>query len=304
MFNRIADNRENRIILGRHIEKNLRIYQVLMGLIAIFECIFLVRGIFVFSWKNYKHYIYFSSYVFLFTISIAMLSFLLFYQLDKNEYKVCNTTMRIYAYAIVVWSVVVSFLDMRAGNFPVVYLTVIVTLGGVIILNPRFYILLCAVSTVLIVGLDSIEGFHYFISSSEFINVAVFLIMAMIINRQIYASAVKDYRNHELLTASVIEERNRVSAISMQTILSISNAVDAKDSYTQEHSKRVSEYSVIIAKNLGFDDKRCEAIRQIALLHDIGKIAVSDSILNKPAKLTDDEYEIMKTRNTTKKRIW
>lgn len=228
-------------------------------------------------------------------------AFLIFYHIDKNEYKVCNTIMRIYAYAIVVWSVVVSFLDMRAGNFPVVYLTVIVTLGGVVILNPRFYILLCAVSAVLIVGLDSIEGFHYFISSSEFINVAVFLIMAMIINRQIYASAVKDYRNHELLTASVIEERNRVSAISMQTILSISNAVDAKDSYTQEHSKRVSEYSVIIAKNLGFDDKRCEAIRQIALLHDIGKIAVSDSILNKPAKLTDDEYEIMKTRNTTKK---
>lgn len=298
MFNRIADNRENRIILGRHIEKNLRIYQVLMGLIAIFECVFLVRGIFVFSWKNYKHYIYFSSYVFLFTISIAMLAFLIFYHIDKNEYKVCNIAMRIYAYAIVVWSVVVSFLDMRAGNFPVVYLTVIVTLGGVVILNPRFYILLCAVSTVLIVGLDSIEGFHYFISSSEFINVAVFLIMAMIINRQIYASAVKDYRNHELLTASVIEERNRVSAISMQTILSISNAVDAKDSYTQEHSKRVSEYSVIIAKNLGFDDKRCEAIRQIALLHDIGKIAVSDSILNKPAKLTDDEYEIMKNHTT------
>lgn len=299
MFKNIADSRENRIILGKHIEQNLRIYQVLIGLIALFECIFLVRGLIVFSWQSYKHYVYFFSYIFLFTISIAMLAFLVFYHLDKDEYKACDIAMRIYTCSIVMWSVIVSFMDMRSGNFPVVYLTVIVTLASVIIVNPRFYIVLCACSTTLLVALDSIGGFHYFISSGEFINVSVLIIMAIIINRQIYTSAVKDFRYNELLNASVLEERNRVSAISMQTILSISNAVDAKDSYTQEHSKRVSEYSVMIAKKLGFDDKRCEEIRQIALLHDIGKIAVSDAILNKPDKLTDDEYEVMKGHTTS-----
>lgn len=298
MVNSNIDNKENRIIIGKHIEKNLRIYQVLLALIALFECGFVVRALIVFSWRNYKHYVYFFSYIFLFAISIALLAFLSFYQIDKKDYKACNIVMKMYSCAIVAWSVIVSFLDMQAGNFPVVYLTVIVTLASVIILDPRFYILLNVLSALFVIGLDGMGGFHYFISSSEFINVSVFLIMAILINRQIYMSALKDFRHKELLIASVTEERNRVSAISMQTILSISNAVDAKDSYTQEHSKRVSEYSVMIARKLGYDDKRIEEIRKIALLHDIGKIAVSDSILKKPARLTAEEYEVMKSHTT------
>lgn len=80
-----------------------------------------------------------------------------------------------------------------------------------------------------------------------------------------------------------------------ETILSIARTVDAKDSNTSEHSFRVSQYSVAIARRFGFSEKQCENIRQMALLHDIGKIGIPDSILNKPARLTDEEYEIMKS---------
>ncbi|MCI5621171.1 MAG: HD domain-containing protein [Lachnospiraceae bacterium] len=80
-----------------------------------------------------------------------------------------------------------------------------------------------------------------------------------------------------------------------ETILSIARTVDAKDTNTSEHSFRVSQYSVAIAKRYGFDEKQCENLRQMALLHDIGKIGIPDAILNKPAKLTDEEYEIMKS---------
>lgn len=97
------------------------------------------------------------------------------------------------------------------------------------------------------------------------------------------------------LKEAVENERNRVQTISMQTILSISNAVDAKDKYTQAHSKRVSEYSCMIARDLGWNEEQVEELRNIALLHDIGKIAVSDTILNKPGRLTDDEFEIMRS---------
>lgn len=100
------------------------------------------------------------------------------------------------------------------------------------------------------------------------------------------------------LQNAVKKERKRVADISMQTILSISHAVDAKDKYTQEHSQRVSEYSCLIAEELGWDKEKVDSLRQIALLHDIGKIAVSDTILNKPSRLTDDEYAIMKTHVT------
>ena len=80
-----------------------------------------------------------------------------------------------------------------------------------------------------------------------------------------------------------------------ETILSIARTVDAKDSNTSEHSFRVSEYSVAIAKKLGYSREKCENLRQMAMLHDIGKIGIPDAILNKPGKLTDEEYEIMKT---------
>ncbi|MBP9995674.1 MAG: HD domain-containing protein [Lachnospiraceae bacterium] len=97
------------------------------------------------------------------------------------------------------------------------------------------------------------------------------------------------------LNKAVEDERERVATVSLQTIMSISNAVDAKDKYTQQHSQRVSEYSCIIAEALGWDEEKVEELRQIALLHDIGKIAVSDTILNKPGKLTDEEFAIMKS---------
>ncbi|MCR4948205.1 MAG: HD domain-containing protein [Treponema sp.] len=79
-----------------------------------------------------------------------------------------------------------------------------------------------------------------------------------------------------------------------ETILSIANAVEARDKRTGRHSFRVAVYSMLMAVELGFNDEELENIRQIGLLHDIGKIGVPDSILNKRGKLTAEEYEIMK----------
>ncbi|MBO6140701.1 MAG: HD domain-containing protein [Ruminococcus sp.] len=83
-----------------------------------------------------------------------------------------------------------------------------------------------------------------------------------------------------------------------ETILAIAKTVDAKDGNTSRHSFRVSEYAVMMAKELGWDKKEIENLRNAALLHDIGKIGIPDSILNKPSRLTDDEYKIMKTHVT------
>lgn len=80
-----------------------------------------------------------------------------------------------------------------------------------------------------------------------------------------------------------------------ETIFAIAAAVEARDKSTGRHSARVAEYSVLIAEELGFSSEELEGIRRTGLLHDIGKIGVPDSILNKPASLTDEEYKIMKT---------
>ena len=84
-----------------------------------------------------------------------------------------------------------------------------------------------------------------------------------------------------------------------ETIFAIANAVEARDKRTGHHSWRVAEYSVLIARELGFNDEELENIRKIGLLHDIGKIGVPDNILNKAAPLTDEEYKIMKSHVVT-----
>ncbi len=83
-----------------------------------------------------------------------------------------------------------------------------------------------------------------------------------------------------------------------ETIIAIAKAVDAKDERTSQHSLRVSQYSVMIARELGFSEEECENLRRAALMHDIGKIGIPDCILNKPARLTDEEYAVMKSHVT------
>lgn len=78
------------------------------------------------------------------------------------------------------------------------------------------------------------------------------------------------------------------------TIESLRLAVDAKDTYTRNHSDRVSYYSVMIGKQLGLSDADLEILKQGALFHDVGKIGIPDAILQKPGKLTDEEYDDIK----------
>ena len=83
-----------------------------------------------------------------------------------------------------------------------------------------------------------------------------------------------------------------------EAILAIANAVDAKDSRTRMHSHRVAKYAKMIAREYGFNEEEQENLYKAALLHDIGKIGIPDAVLNKPGRLTDEEYAIMKTHVT------
>ena len=79
------------------------------------------------------------------------------------------------------------------------------------------------------------------------------------------------------------------------TVKALAAAIDGKDRYTRGHSERVSRVSVAIGQRLGMEEEELETLRISALLHDVGKIAIDDSILKKPAALTDEEYEVMKS---------
>lgn len=80
-----------------------------------------------------------------------------------------------------------------------------------------------------------------------------------------------------------------------ETIHSLSVAAEFRDDETSKHIERVSRYSFMLAESLGMDRDRCRIIGVAARMHDIGKIGVPDSIMLKPARLTADEFETMKT---------
>jgi len=92
--------------------------------------------------------------------------------------------------------------------------------------------------------------------------------------------------------ASLQEE---LTKIFLSIVRALVQAVDARDRYTRNHSTRVSEYSMALGRALKFDPDEQDRMLFGSLLHDIGKLGIPDHILNKPGKLTDEEFEVIKS---------
>ena len=100
-------------------------------------------------------------------------------------------------------------------------------------------------------------------------------------------------------TVELREKQKKIEEAYLQTVTALSEAVDAKDRYTSGHSKRVAEYSKMIAKRMGKSESEQEIIYRAGLLHDVGKIKIPFYIINKPGKLTDEEYDLIKIHPVT-----
>lgn len=93
----------------------------------------------------------------------------------------------------------------------------------------------------------------------------------------------------------MVEEKTRENEnLFLHVVESLADAIDAKDNYTKGHSGRVAIYSKEIAKRYGYDEKHQEQIFMMGLLHDVGKIGVPDEVINKPGRLTDEEFAKIK----------
>ena len=100
-------------------------------------------------------------------------------------------------------------------------------------------------------------------------------------------------------TREVKEQELRTKELFIQTVTALSEAVDAKDRYTSGHSKRVAKYSRMIAERLGKSKEEQDEIYRAGLLHDVGKIRIPAEIINKPGKLTEEEYNVIKVHSIT-----
>jgi HD-GYP domain-containing protein (c-di-GMP phosphodiesterase class II) len=102
---------------------------------------------------------------------------------------------------------------------------------------------------------------------------------------------------------SVRAAGEHLEAAYLEFVGSLANALDARDQYTAGHSSRVSQLSCETGLAMGLGSDEVERIRIGALLHDVGKIGIADSVLQKPGRLTDEEFEIVKQHPVIGRRI-
>jgi putative nucleotidyltransferase with HDIG domain len=106
-----------------------------------------------------------------------------------------------------------------------------------------------------------------------------------------YARRLSHQVSTALSNANLVEE---LEQLNWGTLEALARTVDAKSKWTAGHSERVAELSLKIARIMGCDDKQISDLHRAAFLHDIGKIGIPPSILDKPGKLTEEEYEVIK----------
>lgn len=152
------------------------------------------------------------------------------------------------------------------------YVLIVIFLGRGFSSMPKWFLFLASLAVVVIRHVLVDVGVHF----------AGFTIRILI-----YASVA-------LISSNVTEQLKERKKNKTEIITALTKLLDSRDTYTANHSENVARYSLIIAKGMGLSREQCESIYIGGLLHDIGKIGISKSILTKPSKLTYDEYESIK----------
>ena len=132
-----------------------------------------------------------------------------------------------------------------------------------------------------------------------FMSLAVFNLVAMVQYHRMALGEIQytDRLNAEVerQTAMARERAARLEVMSEEMVRMLAVSIDAKDRYTNGHSFRVAAYSATLARAMGWTEEEVGTLWREALLHDIGKIGIPDAVLNKPGRLTDEEFAIIKS---------
>ncbi len=145
--------------------------------------------------------------------------------------------------------------------------------------------------TMLSVIFEAISVYYKVSVSGLFVGIAILILLFInvIYTIHIIRDIIKRQQQEEL-----DKRKKNIEEMSLQLMQMLSTTIEAKDEYMKGHSHRVAEYSVLIARELGWNEKELSNLKNAAHLHDIGKIAIPDTILNKPSKLSEEEFSIIK----------
>lgn len=144
-------------------------------------------------------------------------------------------------------------------------------------------------------------GLYYYLEKPWDNNDLIRIIQNGVEKRQLEAEienkmVVIEKRNHEITRLYDLLQRdfNKEMDNVLEFVISLSNVIEAKDSYTDGHTRRVADVAVELGRRMGLEDKQLKVLDVAAVIHDIGKVGTPESILNKPGKLEPEEFTIMK----------
>jgi cyclic di-GMP phosphodiesterase len=149
------------------------------------------------------------------------------------------------------------------------------------------------------IGLMRMGAYDYIIKPVELSVLSVSLDRALEKRNLIIQN--RDYQLH--LEQRVEEQTKKIRQSFLNSTTSLAYALEAKDKYTHGHSERVTEIAVAVAREMSAPKHMIEKVKLAGLLHDVGKIGVSELILNKPGKLTQEEWELVKAHCEVGERI-
>lgn len=190
----------------------------------------------------------------------------------------------------------------RSPGFVICYVIPIIMILGqfaFIATNRNCFSKKIYISLLIFVTLPVVAGImqiYVYGASLTSISIAVSSIVAYFFALSDQNSVLASVAEKEMNAA--LEIKRKSSDLLQQTVEALASAVDAKDTYTHGHSYRVAQYSRKIAEISGMSNKECDDIYLAGLLHDVGKIGIDDSIINKKGKLTDEEFANIKLHST------
>ena len=145
--------------------------------------------------------------------------------------------------------------------------------------------LLTSVKSLFFPGFGIVEIEDKYVQILNTYNVMISLLTVIVTGIAFTSVSVREAQNRQ----------NRFDALSEKLVIALSQSVEAKDEYTKGHSSRVAKYSRMIAERAGWPEEKLKTVYFAGLLHDVGKIGIADTIINKKGGLSDEEFEIMKS---------
>lgn len=152
-------------------------------------------------------------------------------------------------------------------------------------------LLIGLLAAILCIAVETTSVYFVTLMSGLFVGAGMLILLFVNIVR-----AIKNVQDIELKRqqSEIRKNQEQNEKMSLQMIQTLSTTIEAKDAYTRGHSYRVAQYAALIAEKLGWTPEEILNLKRATHLHDIGKIGIPDPFLNKPAQLTDDEYNLIK----------